>query len=719
MSDFKSKIKISGLLLLILFLSTDCLGRGGNNNITNSSGYSICTSDDAQSKRWGVYLYGALTQKAKDKSIFSFQKERKGCAKIYVELSETLPHDYYIQREGNGICNNLTLKAKDDKTMQWLLHQYISCLCEKEDRIDCKNTYPAIIDFTTGYYDLAFEYREAFFAPNMQTDNSAVLGSHNLERDWAIWGHNLGKILSDNGSNDIYAKDGRWIEPEQFCFSNNETYSQIKDYILQNYPDDTDAPTHFMIMPNDNMIACLCPQCKTLGNTKGHATPAVASLIKRLAQDFPGHIFFTSAYLTTNIPYDGKLPENTGIMISTINLPKGIALTNQNEVKTFLHQLNEWRKCTDRIYIWDYASNFDDYLTPLPILYGLQQQLQFYKSNGIKGVFLNASGYDYSTFDDMKTFVASALMANCSLAVDDLCYKYFSKMYPVSGQTLGEYYLSMEKRFSEKGKPYNIYGSFQEAMSKYIDMEDFIRFYDAVNSARNIAEGSEKQNLDKLYTALSFTRLQLAHTQGIKKYGHCHLRDKTLELRPEIKEIHKQLAEYTNYDNLTSYKEVRGDLKYYLDNWQQFLDRLPIEDRLIDEPIKALSKLDEDYDIRMLNDGTFGFYGDYHMGWHLSSVSDLHIEFPAKNLKDVTTLSLRFLVDERHKIFSPQKIDIHKDGKLYKTVHPGNPGKSDPLRVDSANIEIDISDAELVSVKIYRPHTNDKSILACDEFLLY
>lgn len=715
MYAFKSHKPVC-MLIVVSLISTSCMGKKKKDYcMNNPTGYNICYNDDHQSKKWGIYLYDKLNKRASDKDIFGLQsKDRKRCTKIFLEISAELPNDYHIKNDGK----NIILKARSDRTMHWLLHQYISRLAENDERIDDNGLLPAVIEFKPGGFDFAFEYREAFFRPNLDDEYSALVGSNNLEKDWGIWGHNLGKILSDKNSDGIYARQGKWIEHEQYCFSNEHVYQQIKTYIDKNYSGKKNNPTRFMIMPNDNMTACDCEQCKAHGNTKGNATPAVAQLLKKLAADFPEHTFFTGAYLTTTIPAGGEWPENTGIMVSTINLPKGVALTNQKEVKEFLSLLNKWKRCTGNIYIWDYASNFDDYLTPLPILYGMKQQFGFYREHGIKGIFLNASGYDYSTFDYMKTFVSSALMIDNTLSVDKLCTDYFMKFYPLAGEILTDYYLDLEKRLEKKHKPYNMYGGFPEALSKYLDINEFMAFYNAIGSLKEIAEGNEKDMLEKLHTALSFTRLQLAHTQGIKEYGYASLHGKTLELDPEIKTAYDQLSEYVKYEDLSDYKEMRGDLKMYLDNWQKLFELLPAENRLIGETIKAISTTDEDYNTGMLNDGVFGFYGDYHQGWHLSSVADLYIQFPAANIKDVRTISMRFLIDERHNIYSPEKIEIYKDGKMYKEAFPSNNKNKSTPRVDRADIAVNFSDAETVSLKVYRARNKPKSTLACDEVRL-
>ena len=42
---------------------------------------------------------------------------------------------------------------------------------------------------------------------------------------------------------------------------------------------------------------------------------------------------------------------------------------------------------TNKLYVWDYMCNFDDYLTPFPVLYLLKERLVFFHDLKINGVF--------------------------------------------------------------------------------------------------------------------------------------------------------------------------------------------------------------------------------------------------------------------------------------------------------------------------------------------
>ena len=48
--------------------------------------------------------------------------------------------------------------------------------------------------------------------------------------------------------------------------------------------------------------------------------------------------------------------------------------------KKFAGRLDRWKNVAGEVYIWDYIQNFDDYLTPFPVLELTARRLRFYRS---------------------------------------------------------------------------------------------------------------------------------------------------------------------------------------------------------------------------------------------------------------------------------------------------------------------------------------------------
>ena len=504
--------------------------------------------------------------------IVGFEGNYDSFLNIYVEVSPSFKHDYCVESSDAKVI----LKAKNDKIALWLTKQYIKELSHNDSRINADDLPPSIIDWEKPYANFDFVYREPHFSPNLTHRYVPAIGANSTEEYWDLWGHNLYKELSGKKwDKSVYALQKGQIETAQVCFSSDSFFRLISEYISQKEKNKEIKTGRFVIMPKDTMIVCDCDRCKKLGNSANHATPSVYKLIEKLTEKFPKYSFYTVAYHNTLQPPPVSWQKNkiNGILVSTSDLPKGIALNEQDEeVLKFKTTVNRWKFFTDTIYVWDYAANFSDFLTPLPILYTLKKNLEFFRKCGIKGVFLQGSSYEYSPFDDMKTYVATSLMINGQLDVDTLCRRYFSQYYPKSGKILADYYLSLEKSMDERKIPYDMHGSLDSTIVSYFNVNDFKAFYKKFDSLISVSEIGEKERLEKLYTALSFTMSQILLHEQTGSYDITEFKGRTIHKNEDMEKAVKQLSKYDRFKDFTVYREKNGKLENYLNNWGKYLD---------------------------------------------------------------------------------------------------------------------------------------------------
>ncbi|WP_298653515.1 DUF4838 domain-containing protein [uncultured Proteiniphilum sp.] len=711
-SEYYLKTIIITIWLLMISCSAGSPGMKGEK-------YLITAEEDAESERWAAYLFHHLSKRTEEINSVELhkgvppRKMPKGVKNIHFEVAPDLKNDYCIEHTSK----RLHIRVRKRNTALWLVYQLMDCISIDDHRFVTDDFSPGVIDFSTGCKDFDFNYREPFFAANLQPEYAPVLGTNCVDTDWGTWGHSLPKIVEDRGDEKIYALVEGERNKEQFCFASPGLFEQLKEYIIDYFGDEDEQSIRFMIMPNDNDLVCTCPDCIQLGNTKNNATPAVHDLIRRLAERFPNHQFFTTAYRTTATPPAYQLPENSGVFFSTIDLPKGVTLDRQSKVKTFVGQIHGWRYKTPDIYLWDYAANFDDYLTPIPILLSLQAQLQFFKRQGVRGLFLNGSGYDYSPFDDVKTFVAGALMMDVDVNVEALIKRYHQKMYPRNHELISNYYISLEKRFFDKNRPYNMYGGMRDNVKTYLDMDEFIRFYEALGNVIPATTGEEREKLEKLYTALAFTRLQIAYIQGDREWGYARKENTMMRVKPEITLLIEELRQFANYEDMQNYKESGGSLSEYIGQWEQLLNPGEYENALLGIPVEVLSNADEGFETAgLLTNGTPGFLQDYHHGWYSSGTDDLHIRFPAYTLQTAKFIRLRFLHMQRHGIYPPAGIELIVDGRPVTDQRIDTSYEEDEKESYgvSYSLPVNLNGARSIELKIIR-RKESPSILALDE----
>lgn len=496
-----------------------------------------------------------------------------------------------------------------------------------------------------------FEYREIYL-PEHNTKANKELGLNSMDDDWGLWGHNLDNVLPHSPSQTIYAKVGNNTMHEQFCFTSDHLYEYIEAYIDDKYGER--HTNRFAILPNDNNVVCMCKNCKAAGNTPQDASPAVLHLIKRLAERFPNHLFFTSYYQTTrSIPKD-SLPENAGVLISTMDYPLSAVSTTQE--LEFEELLLAWAKKTEHVYIWDYINNFDDYFTPFPVFEAMQRRFQIYAGAGVRGIFLNGSGTDYSTLSRLKFHVLAALMKNPETEwrpiLDSLCHDF----YPVTGNAISQFMQAQEDYVAKQARPLPLYEGVAKALSTYLPESAFMAFHDTLQTLLPRTTADEQKDIDKLCKALALTRLELMR-----------LHDNVNGSRSML----PQLSSLKNYE-IDVYNEASWTIESYVKDYEymyRHAENVGKENLLKGIALTPLTPLDPDYsDISILTDGMLGLPSNYHCGQLISSAEFLRIAIP--HVAGMKRLRVCLTRNQLYHIHRPLSVSLSIGGVNMGKVEP-------------------------------------------------
>ncbi|WP_243349678.1 DUF4838 domain-containing protein [Parabacteroides sp. FAFU027] len=718
-SPYKHPTLLYFVLLIALIFTGTINASTGHKSIPTPKGWAIIPENSTEENvRWSEYFYQHIKRRSDLPDRIVYNRHISGYYEISVSINDTLKIDFAI----HSIQNGAKLTARNKTGLLWLMYQVMKYISIENSHINTPDLPPALIHLSDTCGTFAFEYRSLYTPITcLNSDMPPVLGNSGFDADWGIWGHGLVKILGKNSPESVYATVDGIKKEEQFCFSSPETYRCIEHYILDNFGEGEKQSMRFAIFPADNKIVCNCAECKKAGNSLNSASPAVTRLIIHLANRFPKHQFFTSAYLSTQELPQQVLPINTGIIVSAIDFPLRYQPDGEMPVRV-AKRLTDCHKITSNILVWDYINNYDDYLTPFPVLKIIQQRLHFYQQKGVKGIFLNGSGYDYSTLSDMQSFVLSALLINPDLSVDQLVSNYFKQAYPHFYNQLIPFYLGMENKAIRSPLPLNIYGGISESKHTFLHTSDFVHFYNLLQEAPDITTPEEKKRLNELRIALSFTRLEIARSNGSLEYGLAYPEKNRIMIRRETDGWLKQLEQHPDIPGCKRYRESGGEITTYLNEWRTVL--LPSAGKtnlLLNQPLKALTPLDEDYtDLSILCDGLSGLPDNYHCGWLLHSQGNLEIAIPQIKNSSKNKISLTFLKQDHLHISIPEQVELYKNGKLYKKLSPSSYSVSDSdenPRVIAFEGNINISDTDNFTIRII-PQKTTGTKLALDEIRL-
>ena len=224
-------LSLTAVFTLPLLMMSSC-GKAAVPPFTQYSEYAVCAADDgdAADVKWAEYLKSHFQKRATDKDcIISGHAADESQLQVNVDLDPQLSTDYAVERDEQQI----TLRARSVQSMLWLQYQFMSAASEQDRRFTSIDLPASVLSCqadTAGTF--AFEYRGIYSPANSDADMMPILGTHNVDFDWGLWGHNLRKVFADGIPQEAYALVGGKRDEEQFCFSSEALYKAYEKYVI-------------------------------------------------------------------------------------------------------------------------------------------------------------------------------------------------------------------------------------------------------------------------------------------------------------------------------------------------------------------------------------------------------------------------------------------------------------------------------------------------------
>ncbi len=311
----------------------------------------------------------------------------------------------------------------------------------------------------------AFEYREAYFrfafdgefcAKNRLNSNMAEIsveqGGHtkffNFHHSFedlvptATYFHEHPEYFSEI--------DGVRRGKTQLCLSNPEVLRVATEGVFRWIRENPQCRV-FSVAQNDNQSYCTCSNCRALaerdGGQSGPMIRFVNAIARKVAKEYPQVLLHTFAYQYTRTAPKNVIPEpNVIVRLCNIECARNkpfavLAEDSSSPASEFLKNIREWSAITNRLYLWDYCTNFNNYLQPFPDIYNMAENIRFYRDCGIQGV-LEQGNFSYgggAALDDLKSYVIAKLLWNPDEDVSLLIREFTDGVYGQSGDAMRAY----------------------------------------------------------------------------------------------------------------------------------------------------------------------------------------------------------------------------------------------------------------------------------------
>ena len=239
---------------------------------------------------------------------------------------------------------------------------------------------------------------------------------------------------------------GKRSDKAQLCLSNSDMRKElIKN--LKNVIKDNPGYWCYDVSQNDISAPCECRSCQKLVKKYGGQSGIMIWFVNQVADEikkvYPNIYIGTFAYRYTRQAPTSKLKVADNVVIRLCDIECCLAhpLYECSENKSFITDLNDWKKIAQNIYIWDYTTGFMHYHLPFPNLQALSKNLRFFAKSNVIGL-MEEGGHDakWNEFSEMKQWVIAKLLWNPNQDVDSLVQLFIKDYYGKSAPYIQQYY---------------------------------------------------------------------------------------------------------------------------------------------------------------------------------------------------------------------------------------------------------------------------------------
>ena len=202
----------------------------------------------------------------------------------------------------------------------------------------------------------------------------------------------------------------------QLCLTNPQLRDFVVEQVRQLLKESPDANI-ISISQNDQFGPCECDNCKAIDTAEGSHAGTIISFVNyiagKLQPEFPNVAFDTLAYqYTRHAPKTIKPLPNVIVRLCSIECNFAAPLDDPSN-KSFASDIEDWSKICNRLYIWDYVTNFGHYVQPHPNWFVLGPNLRFFHDHHVRGVFEEgAYQSNGSEMEEMRAWVLAQLLWN-------------------------------------------------------------------------------------------------------------------------------------------------------------------------------------------------------------------------------------------------------------------------------------------------------------------
>lgn len=363
---------------------------------------------------------------------------------------------------------------------------------------------------------------------------------------------------------EYFARSWGMRTKKQLCLTNPDVLEIVKKEVFEVIEEkyDESAPLQIISLTQDDNIAyCTCKNCRETDKKYGSHAGSILEFVNAIAREvkaagYDNIAIDTFAYRYSRTPPVGIVPEdNVIIRLCSIECCFSHAIDDPDceANASFMEDLKGWSEISNRLYIWDYCTDFCNYTGIFPNFGVLQRNIQVFYENSVKGIYEEGN---YSNpvadieFNELRGYLISKLYQDPYQDYNKLRDDFLEHYY---GDGAGEIGQILDIITENAGKSH--LGIYQSMKSTLTLNKSEINSIDTLwDDAIEKTEGTAKQNILNSQLCWRYWKLE----------GH---KDKTLSNKAR-KEAEQKLEDDIAATGVTILAEVTGIAKVAVQAYQ-------------------------------------------------------------------------------------------------------------------------------------------------------
>lgn len=611
---------------------------------------------------------------------------------IYTNTGLPQAHSISIQTEGK----NLLISGGDSQSTGYavyeFLEQYVGCrwFSPSVEQVPSSSTISLALpvnlvytpEITTRTVHSRLFYEDHAFADHQKVTTEAF-PSYVPEGRVHTFHRFVPELSFYDKHPEYYALRGKKRLPTQLCLTNQEVLKIVIDSVqvwFDRYPD----AQVISVSQNDNTQHCQCENCQKIDEEEGSPSGSMIRFVNAVAQAFPDKTISTLAYQYTRKPCKTKPLDNVLVTLCSIECDRSAPI--EEKCSDFAEDLIGWKQLTDHIRIWDYTTQFTNFLAPFPNMNTLQPNIQFFRDNHATWIFEQHS-HNPSELFELRSYVTAKLLWNPDLDVEAIINEFMQGYYEEAGPAIKKYidlvHASLE---SDPDFFLYLYGDPAQAFNSFLSPE-LLKQYNAFFDEAEAAVADKPAVLQRVRTArISTDYAQLEMARNGMSPDYQLLANGTIS--PDVQTRLNRFASSCEQAQISLMNEMGYTVDEYLSAFEQTLERAAQPNLARGAKVKLLTqpKKYADENPQVLTDGALGG-SNFFANWLGFEGNDMEVVIDLGEAKSFSNISVGFLQVTNHIVFFPKSVTFfasndNNNFRKLQTVSTQKPISKDSKRND-------------------------------------